>query len=83
VPATLLEGVVTPTAAETGAGVLRWCSQDLHREATLVTLLLPDTRRAARLDLETDNRRLHITATAGDRTVGQVTLTKRLTAPRR
>lgn len=81
VPAALHEGVVTPTGAEAGARVLRWYAQDLHRDVTLATLLLPGAR-PARLQVETTGRRIDIHATHAGRTIGKVSLTTRLAALR-
>ncbi|MFH1567758.1 MAG: heparinase II/III family protein [Gemmatimonadota bacterium] len=77
VPAALFEGVVTPTGAQPGARVLRWCTQDLHRDVTLATLLTPGGR-APRLQLTSGDRRIEIAAAVGGRSIGRVVLTTRL-----
>jgi len=81
VPAVLHEGVVTPTNAEAGAGVLRWCTSDLHRQVTLVSLLVPGAR-APGLQVAPAGRQLEIAVTSKGRTAHRVKLTKHLTAPR-
>jgi len=79
VPAALHTAIDAPTTPGQGATLLRWCTQDLHRTATLVALLSPG-RAAARVDLAEQHGRLLITATANGWTT-RVRLTKRLLRP--
>ncbi|MBT3341484.1 MAG: hypothetical protein HN712_20875 [Gemmatimonadetes bacterium] len=78
VPSVLHEGVVTPTGADQGAGVLRWCTKDLHRQVTLATLLTPGAR-AARLHVVSSGHGIEVAAGTSTR---RLKLTNHLTAPR-
>lgn len=80
VPAVLHEGVVTPTSAEPGAGVLRWCTSDLHRQVTLATLLVPGSK-APGLRISSKGKRIQIEITSAAKTQ-PVELTNRLMTPR-
>ena len=76
VPATLHTAVTAPTTPGQSANVLRWCTDGLHTDVVMATLLSPGDAEA-RVEVERTGRRFAVTVSAG-RLRRRVELTARL-----
>jgi hypothetical protein len=81
VPCELGTATTAPTTPGNAATLLRWCTAGrLQHCATLATLLTPG-RRAARLRVDSDSRRIVVRAACAD-WQRNIVLTRHLAAPR-
>jgi len=80
VPALLHTAVTAPTRPGRSANVLRWCTDQLHSDVTMATLLSPGTA-AASLRLDRRGKTIGVRAEFGGR-AAELTISTRLRFPR-